>query len=115
MAVEGSRVWLITGASSGPGRALAESALDRGERVVATARDPKQLDDLVERFPESAMPVRLDVTDQDEASAAIDAGVTAFDRIDVVVNNAGYGLFGALEDSPTTSCDASSTPTCSAG
>ena len=93
-----SKVWMITGASSGLGRVLAEEALGRGDRVIATARDPQQLTDLVERHPDAAVAARLDVTDANEARAAVDAGLAAFNRIDVVVNNAGYGLFGALED-----------------
>jgi NAD(P)-dependent dehydrogenase (short-subunit alcohol dehydrogenase family) len=92
------RVWLITGASSGLGRALAEAALERGERVVATARVPERVADLEDRYPGRAMAVRLDVTDPAEARGAIDAALAAFDRLDVVVNNAGYGLFGALEE-----------------
>jgi len=99
-ASDSSKVWLITGASSGLGRALSEAALERGDRVVATARDPKLLADLTERHPRAAVAVRLDVTDPDQARTAVDAGLAAFDRIDVVVNNAGYGLFGALEELP---------------
>jgi NAD(P)-dependent dehydrogenase (short-subunit alcohol dehydrogenase family) len=98
MSRDSSRVWLITGASSGLGRALAEAALERGERVVATARDPKQVAELTDRYPDHAVAARLDVTDPDQAQGAVDAGLAAFDRIDVVVNNAGYGLFGALEE-----------------
>jgi NAD(P)-dependent dehydrogenase (short-subunit alcohol dehydrogenase family) len=93
-----ARVWLITEASSGLGRALATAALDRGERVVATARDRDRVVDLEQRHPGRAIAARLDVTDPDQARAAIEAAVTAFGRIDVVVNNAGYGLFGALEE-----------------
>jgi NAD(P)-dependent dehydrogenase (short-subunit alcohol dehydrogenase family) len=94
----GSRVWLITGASSGLGRALAETALSRGGRVVASARDPERVADIVERHPDNAVAVRLDVTDPDQARTAVEAGFAAFGRIDVVVNNAGFGLFGALEE-----------------
>lgn len=97
---DGLRVWLITGASSGLGRALAEALLDHGERVVATARDPQLPGDLADRYPGQAVAARLDVTDPDEARVAVDEGLSAFDRIDVVVNNAGYGLFGALEELP---------------
>jgi NAD(P)-dependent dehydrogenase (short-subunit alcohol dehydrogenase family) len=93
-----SRVWLITGASSGLGRALAEVALERGDRVVATARDPETVAELVERHPGRVIAARLDVTEPDQARAAVDAAVATFDRIDVVVNNAGFGLFGALEE-----------------
>jgi NAD(P)-dependent dehydrogenase (short-subunit alcohol dehydrogenase family) len=95
-----TKVWLITGASSGLGRALAKAVLDRGGRVVATARDPEQVSDLVDRDPERAIATQLDVTDPAQARAAVAAGVDAFGRIDVVVNNAGYGLFGALEEVP---------------
>jgi NAD(P)-dependent dehydrogenase (short-subunit alcohol dehydrogenase family) len=98
MTFDDSRVWFITGASSGLGRALAEAALDRGERVVATARNPEQVAELEERHPGQVAAVSLDVTDPEQARTAVDAGLEAFDRIDVVVNNAGYGLFGALEE-----------------
>ena len=94
------RVWLITGASSGLGRALAEAALGRGDKVVATARDPQRLDDLAGRYPGQVIAARLDVTDVDEARAAVADGLAAFGRLDIVVNNAGYGLFGALEELP---------------
>jgi NAD(P)-dependent dehydrogenase (short-subunit alcohol dehydrogenase family) len=94
------RVWLITGASSGLGRALAEAALSRGEQVVATARDPQRLGELAGRYPGQAIAARLDVTDPAEARAAVADGLAAFGRLDVVVNNAGYGLFGALEELP---------------
>ena len=92
------RVWLITGASSGLGRALAEAALGCGDQVIATARDPQRLDELAERYPGQVMAARLDVTDADQARAAVGDGLAAFGRLDVVVNNAGYGLFGALEE-----------------
>lgn len=93
-----SRTWLITGSSRGLGRVLAEAALEEGERVVATARDPRRLDDLVARFPERARAVALDVTDRAQADAAVRAAVDAFGRIDVLVNNAGYANIGAIED-----------------
>ena len=92
------RVWFITGASGGLGRSLANTVLDRGERVVATARDPGRLAELAER--DRVVAARLDVTDSGQARSAVDAGLRAFGRIDVVVNNAGYGLFGALEELP---------------
>jgi NAD(P)-dependent dehydrogenase (short-subunit alcohol dehydrogenase family) len=94
------RVWLITGCSSGLGRELAEAALERGDRVVATARNAEQVRDLEERYRDRAIAVQLDVTKPDEAAAAVDAALDAFARIDVVVNNAGFGLFGALEELP---------------
>lgn len=93
-----SPVWLITGASTGLGRALAETTLERGRRVVATARDPETLTDLVNRDPERAIALPLDVTSPDAARAAVEEAVDRFGRIDVVVNNAGFGLFGALEE-----------------
>jgi NAD(P)-dependent dehydrogenase (short-subunit alcohol dehydrogenase family) len=93
-----SRVWLITGASSGLGRALAQTLLDRGHRVIATARDPRRIADLEDGHPGHVRAVRLDVTNPDDVRAAVDSGLSAFGRIDVVVNNAGYGLFGALEE-----------------
>ena len=93
-----ARVWLITGASSGLGRALAEAALDAGHHVVATARDPESVVDLERRHPGHALAARLDVTRPDDAQAALGAATEAFGRVDVVVSNAGYGLFGALEE-----------------
>lgn len=77
---------------------MAEVGLARGERVVASARDPEKLKELVERFPGHALATRLDVTDPQQARAAVDEALAAFDRLDVVVNNAGYGLFGPLEE-----------------
>jgi NAD(P)-dependent dehydrogenase (short-subunit alcohol dehydrogenase family) len=93
-----TRIWLITGASSGLGRTLAEAVLERGGQVVATARDKQRVAELEERYPGRAVATRLDVTDADQARAAIESGLAAFGRIDVVVNNAGYGLFGAFEE-----------------
>jgi NAD(P)-dependent dehydrogenase (short-subunit alcohol dehydrogenase family) len=92
------RVWLITGTSSGLGRALAQAALDDGDRVVATARSTDRIADLPRQFPDRAIAVPLDVTDSDQAREAIDAAVNAFGRIDVLVNNAGYGVLGAVEE-----------------
>ena len=98
MPIDPQRVWLITGASSGLGRALAAAVLERGERVVATARNRDSVAELEQRHPGRAIAASLDVTDADQARAALDAAIAAFDRVDVVVNNAGYGLFGALEE-----------------
>jgi NAD(P)-dependent dehydrogenase (short-subunit alcohol dehydrogenase family) len=92
------RVWFITGTSSGLGRAIAQAALDHGDRVVATARSTDRIADLERDFADRAVALPLDVTDPDQARAAIDAAVDAFGRIDVVVNNAGYGALGALEE-----------------
>lgn len=93
-----SQRWLITGSSRGLGRALAEAALAAGHRVVATARDPDVLADLVERHGPAARPAALDVTDPEAAARAVDLAVEAFGGLDVVVNNAGYGDIGSVED-----------------
>jgi NAD(P)-dependent dehydrogenase (short-subunit alcohol dehydrogenase family) len=91
------RVWLITGASSGFGRAIAGAALAGGDIVVATARRPQALDDLVVGYPERAQAVALDVTAM-HATAVVDDVVTRYGRIDVLVNNAGRTQVGALEE-----------------
>ncbi|MFL6126761.1 SDR family NAD(P)-dependent oxidoreductase [Actinophytocola sp.] len=93
-----SKIWFITGTSSGFGRLWAEAALERGDRVVATARTTERLKDLAERFPEAVLPLELDVTDREGVFAAVDRAVARFGRIDVVVNNAGYGHFGMVEE-----------------
>ncbi len=90
--------WFVTGAGRGLGRAIAVAALERGDRVAATARDPRALDDLVARFGDAVVPLRLDVTDADEARAAVAEAHARLGRLDVVVNNAGYGLFGYVEE-----------------
>lgn len=92
------RVWFVTGASSGLGRALVEAVLEHRERVVATAREPARLATLLESHSEDMLAVPLDVTGRDQAVAAVEAARSAFGRVDVVVNNAGYGLFGAPEE-----------------
>ena len=92
------KTWLVTGCSRGFGRALAETILSAGENVVATARDARQLADLVARFPERVLAVALDVTDTDAAAVAVAAGVDRFGGIDILVNNAGYGDVGSIED-----------------
>ena len=92
------RVWFITGSSTGFGRELAEELLEQGYKVVATARKPESVNDLVTKYPETARSVKLDVTKPDEVRAAIAEAVKEFGRIDVVVNNAGYGLIGAVEE-----------------
>jgi NAD(P)-dependent dehydrogenase (short-subunit alcohol dehydrogenase family) len=92
------RVWFITGTSTGFGRALAEEVLEHGDRVVATARDPEQVREFEQDYPERARAVRLDVTDKEEVHEAIEATIEAFGQIDVVVNNASYGLLGAIEE-----------------
>jgi NAD(P)-dependent dehydrogenase (short-subunit alcohol dehydrogenase family) len=93
-----SRTWLITGCSSGLGNALALAALNRGHNVVATARHPATLDALAARFPETCRTVALDVTDGVQVKGAVAAAIVVFGRLDVLVNNAGYGLVGAFEE-----------------
>jgi NAD(P)-dependent dehydrogenase (short-subunit alcohol dehydrogenase family) len=93
-----SKSWFITGASRGFGRVWAEAALERGDRVAATARDARTLDGLVERFEDAVMPVALDVTDRGAAAAAVAMAHDRFGQLDVVVNNAGYGHFGFVEE-----------------
>jgi NAD(P)-dependent dehydrogenase (short-subunit alcohol dehydrogenase family) len=92
------KVWFITGSSAGIGRELAETALEKGYRVAATARRPEVLRDLTEKYPETALAVKLDVTNREDVRAAVANTLEKFGRIDVVVNNAGYGLVGALEE-----------------
>jgi len=93
-----SRVWLITGCSSGFGRALAAAVLARGQWVVATARRLESIAPLGERHPETCRAITLDVTDSAQVKSAVAEAAAAFGRIDVVVNNAGYGLIGAFEE-----------------
>jgi NAD(P)-dependent dehydrogenase (short-subunit alcohol dehydrogenase family) len=93
-----SKVWFITGTSKGFGRVWAQAALARGDRVVASARDVKSLAPLVERFGEQVAAVTLDVTDKAAVDTAVIAAQARFGRLDVVINNAGYGQFGAVEE-----------------
>jgi NAD(P)-dependent dehydrogenase (short-subunit alcohol dehydrogenase family) len=93
-----SKTWFITGASRGFGRAWAEAALERGDRVAATARDTGTLSDLVDRFEGAVLPIALDVTDRGASTAAVTNAQDHFGRLDVIVNNAGYGHFGFVEE-----------------
>jgi NAD(P)-dependent dehydrogenase (short-subunit alcohol dehydrogenase family) len=92
------KTWFITGASRGFGREWAIAALERGDTVAATARDARTLDDLVERFGDKILPIRLDVDDREADLAAVRQAHQRFGRLDVVVNNAGYGQFGMIEE-----------------
>lgn len=93
-----NRNWIITGASRGFGREFAQAALAAGDRVAATARDTSSLDDLVAEHGDAILPLELDVTDRDAAFAAVRNAHERFGRLDVVVNNAGYGVSGAIEE-----------------
>ncbi len=90
--------WLITGCSTGLGRAFAEAVLARGDNVVATARDAAKVADLVEAHPDTALALALDVTDDAQVRAVVDSAEERFGGVDVLVNNAGYGYRSALEE-----------------
>jgi NAD(P)-dependent dehydrogenase (short-subunit alcohol dehydrogenase family) len=92
------RAWLITGVSSGFGRALTDQLLERGDRVVGTVRDTAKVSDVIERRPETFRAEVLDVTDTAAVRTVVDRSFAALGRIDVIVSNAGYGLFGAAEE-----------------
>lgn len=95
---ENTKVWLVTGSSRGLGRDIVEAALAAGERVIATARKPEQLQDLVNRYGDQIRAIALDVTNPESAICAVKTAVKEFGRIDVLVNNAGYGDMAAVED-----------------
>jgi NAD(P)-dependent dehydrogenase (short-subunit alcohol dehydrogenase family) len=92
------KTWFITGASRGFGREWTIAALERGDRVAATARSTSTLDDLVEKYGDALLPLQLDVTDRAADFAAVQQAHEHFGRLDVVVNNAGYGHFGFVEE-----------------
>jgi NAD(P)-dependent dehydrogenase (short-subunit alcohol dehydrogenase family) len=92
------KTWFITGASRGFGREWSIAALERGDTVAATARDPKTLDDLVAQFGDHVLPIQLDVNDRNAVLAAVQQAHDHFGGLDVVVNNAGYGQFGMVEE-----------------
>jgi NAD(P)-dependent dehydrogenase (short-subunit alcohol dehydrogenase family) len=98
MAAHQQRVWLITGASSGFGRAIAEAALAAGDTVVAAARRPEAMDDLVASAPDRVTALRLDVTNPDRVGSAVAEVLDKHGRVDVLVNNAGRGMIGAVEE-----------------
>lgn len=93
-----TKTWLITGAGRGFGMEFAKHALGRGDRVAATARDTSTLDALVAEYGDAVLPLQLDVTDREAVFAAVEKAAEHFGRLDVVVNNAGYGLFGMIEE-----------------
>jgi NAD(P)-dependent dehydrogenase (short-subunit alcohol dehydrogenase family) len=93
-----SKVYFITGTSSGFGRALAEAALERGERVVLAARKLSDVEELAAQYTDNAFAVKLDVTNADERQAAVQAALKRFGRVDVLANIAGVGSLGALEE-----------------
>ncbi len=94
-----TKTWFITGTSRGLGREFARAALERGDRVAATARDVSTLDDLVAQYGEDAvLALSLDVTDKNAVGKAVATAHEKLGRLDVVVNNAGYGLFGMVEE-----------------
>ena len=93
-----NRVWFITGSSAGLGRALASAVLARGERAAVTARMPERVRDVIEQYPAQAVVLELDVTRREQVHEAVDLAVERFGRIDVLVNNAGYGQLGAVDE-----------------
>src|SRR5215831_316452 len=92
-----TRAWLVTGSASGLGRNIAEAVLASGDRLIATARDPRRLEDLVKKYGDQVRTAALDVADEDVARAAVQVAVDAYGRLDVVVNNAGYGDVAPFE------------------
>jgi NAD(P)-dependent dehydrogenase (short-subunit alcohol dehydrogenase family) len=95
-----TKTWLITGSSRGFGRELARVALAAGDQVLATARDPRQLRDLIDGFPRTARAVALDVTDPGAAKAGVETAIGSFGSLDIVVNNAGYANSAPIEHTP---------------
>src|SRR4051794_8031015 len=93
-----AKTWFITGSSRGFGREWALAALERGDRVAATARDIGSVDDLVAEYGDAVLPVALDVTEREAVFASVAAAHEHFGRLDVIVNNAGYGQFGMVEE-----------------
>ncbi|MET0887407.1 MAG: SDR family NAD(P)-dependent oxidoreductase, partial [Mycetocola sp.] len=93
-----SKVWFVTGSSKGFGREFVLAALERGDKVAATARNTDTLIDLVEKYGDAVLPLQLDVTDRDQVFEAVKKAHDTFGHLDVVINNAGYGLFGTVEE-----------------
>ena len=95
---ETQKIWFITGASTGLGEALATLLLDKGERVAATFRKPEQVEEFTQKKPGQSLGVLVDVTNADEIKAGVQQVIDTFGRLDVVVNNAGYGSLGSIEE-----------------
>jgi len=93
-----ARTWLITGVSSGFGRELTSQLLNRGDRVIGTVRDTSRIADLTGRYPDAFIPEMLEMTDSAAVQRLVDRAFEQVGRVDVVVSNAGYGLFGAAEE-----------------
>jgi NAD(P)-dependent dehydrogenase (short-subunit alcohol dehydrogenase family) len=93
-----SKTWFITGTSRGFGREWAVAALERGDKVAATARNVDSLDELVQKYGDAVLPIALDVTDRAADFAAVQQAHEHFGRLDIIVNNAGYGHFGMVEE-----------------
>jgi NAD(P)-dependent dehydrogenase (short-subunit alcohol dehydrogenase family) len=92
-----TKVWFITGSSRGLGRSLTEAALAKGDRVAATARNPEQLNGLIEKYPDQIYAIKLDVNRKEQVHHAVADTIAHFGKIDVLVNNAGFGIVGAAE------------------
>lgn len=92
-----TKIWFITGSSRGLGRSLTEAVLANGDKVVATARKPEQLNELRKKYPDQLYPLQLDVNNTDQVNASVELAIKHFGRIDVLVNNAGFGITGAAE------------------
>ncbi len=98
MAQQDALVWLITGCSTGFGRELAKLVLARGDKAVVTARRPEEIQDLVEGHEDTALALKLDVTDPAEVKAVASEAQKKFGHVDVLINNAGYGYLAAIEE-----------------
>jgi NADP-dependent 3-hydroxy acid dehydrogenase YdfG len=109
---ETQKIWFITGTSTGFGRELAEQLLADGEKVVATARKPEQIAEFSNKYPETALAVALDVTDQASVEAAVKSALDRFGRVDVLVNNAAMGWRARSKRQPRRSSCRCSRPTC---
>jgi len=94
-----NKVWFITGCSTGFGRELAREVLEAGYKAVVTARNPDDIKDILDEYPDDALALKLDVTKPEEITAAVEEAEKIFGKIDVLVNNAGIGYFGAIEES----------------